>query len=234
MRFGDTPESERWVQWQFVPPSTPLLDRTTVFGSIQWGSREPVEGPGEVVGAPRIWTNGRAAAWPYGAPPCGSVAQWGEGFGTGTLPSLPLGEDGVPICCSAPEPVPVPPCPAGLPPVVYGQLMDSDTPPGSRQLPFTLAHVPGSIPPQWVGQLDWSILGGSAVDTLTWFPNGGGDLNDMALSAVGCLTFFRDFAALFGVQTCSQVEWWYGFNGVFFCSVPPMTLLTYRIRTYPF
>lgn len=233
MRFGDTEASERWVQWQFVPADAPQLDRRTVFGSIQWGDRQPTGGPGEVVGAPRIWVRGDPYPWPYGSPPCGTVPEWETGFGSSPLPELPVGPDGVPECCGGDlPPVPVPQCPNGLPAVMHGRLDNAQGGGGQPILFFDLLHVPGSSPARWEGQVNWVSIGGTEVDQLTWSPSGN-QLQQLRLTSVGCLDFDLDFAALFGPQTCEEVEWWYAFFGVFGCAPPGFSELLYRIRATP-
>lgn len=235
MRFGDTPESERTVRWQFVPPDAPLLDRWTVFNSLQWGRRVATTGPGEVVGAARRWNNGIPLPWPYGAVPCGTESDWLSGFGSGSLPELPLGPDGVPTCCGVMPPVPIPPCPLGLPAVMYGQWTNHNDPAmGTLTLDFMLNHVPMSSPPRWETMIDWSPLGGATSSSLQWFPNGGSSLNAMRLISTGCDAFDRMTAANLPPLNCEETEWWYAFNGVFFCVPPGFAQWLYRIRVDPF
>ena len=235
MRLGDTPESERWVQWQFVPPEAPLLGRRTVFGSIQWGPREATSGPGEVVGAPRIWVRGDPYPWPYGSEPCGTGPEWESGFGSDPLPELPVMPNGVPDCCTpVMPPIPVPQCPAGLPAVMWGRFENTQSPPGTLHADFALMHVPGSMPPRWEAVFDWAMLpGGSAVDLLTW-SSSGSSLAQMRLVGAGCFDFDRDMAAILPPATCEEAEWWYAFNTALTCANIGSNDFLYRIRVQPF
>lgn len=234
MRFGDTPESERTVRWQFVPPGTPLLDRWTVFNSLQWGRRVATTGPGEVVGAPRPWNRGVPLPWPYGAVPCGTESEWLSGFGSGTLPELPLGPDGVPTCCGAMPPVPVAVCPDGMPAMMYGRLQAGTFGGPPAIVPFFLNHVPSSSPATWSGVVDWSIIGGSGMDMVSWSPEGTAVIEAMRLVISGCDNTNQAFSQNIFTSLCAEATWTYFYSGGAGCAPGISLAREVNIQATPF
>ena len=77
MRFWqDSPRSVK-VRWYFVPPGTPTLGFPSVFGSLNWENEEtPRDSPGEVLGAPRPWSNGEYCGPLSAGIPFGSRDAW--------------------------------------------------------------------------------------------------------------------------------------------------------------
>lgn len=234
MRFGDDPESERSVRWQFVPEGTPVLDRPTVFGSIQWGAREPTSGPGEVVGAPRSYDRGVPLPWPYGAGPCGTDQQWAEGFGSGSLPELPLGPDGVPLCCGSMPPVPVVVCPDGMPAAMFGQVECGTFGGPPAFIHFAINHVPSSSPPKWMGTWNWADIGGTGFNLVEWFPTGPPVIELMTLRLTGCDASTAPGSQNIFTPNCGDAEWVYFGSGGAGCAPGISLSRAYRIRATPF
>lgn len=235
MRFGDTVDTERLIQWQFLPPTAPLLDRVTVFGSTQWGDEYPTDGPGEVVGSPRIWVDGATSSWPYGSASCGTDPQWETGFGSGPLPSLPLSPDGIPVCCTAVGPIVTACCPGGLPSTMYAEIGADDAtfmplPPQRIQL----MYVPGSSPPTWAGSFDRAPWGGMGSEMVEWACTTPASSSGMKIKTMGTynIPYIPPASA---PLSCSGGEWEYFLAFVGVVGTPPITLFTAKIRdtSYP-
>jgi hypothetical protein len=98
-------------QWYFCPPGAVPLPFPTAFVSSNWDDFRPagtpvgearkvyVSQPGRRVNA--FWTPGKSPIL-YGEP-CGSPQSFADGDSVNG-PFLPVGADGVPLCCSAPQP----------------------------------------------------------------------------------------------------------------------------------
>lgn len=181
MRFGSTTESERWVQWYFVDGAEPLPVGTR-FGSLNWADDAASPwGPGEVVGAPRIWVNGETPAWPAPTQYCGSADDWANGFGVGAIPELPIDPvTGRPVCCAL---VSTPCCLAGWPAVVYLVGIRISPFPSPRYVTLTYDGVDS-----WRGVGDFGVpLPGPALLDLRMYCGLVGLSQAWRIDASGCM-----------------------------------------------
>lgn len=91
------------ITWFWAHPKAKIFPGLHRFGSLNWlPAAIPDAGPGEILGAPRVWRNGSSPVVPLGQEPDGPV----EDALTGNNPDHPyltLNADGIPATC-VPDP----------------------------------------------------------------------------------------------------------------------------------
>lgn len=103
--------------WFKAPHGAHRFTRRHSYGSYNW--QKPIPYPdqvGEVIGAPRPWSNGKTPPGLLGANHCGTDDQWVGKLTRLTVP-IPDNVYSQPSCCIAPSGTPCPLCAGGIAPI---------------------------------------------------------------------------------------------------------------------
>lgn len=159
-QLGDGQDSRVILDWHRADPGAPTFPIPHLYGSLNWVGNEPVVGDvGEVVGAPRLWTEGAPFGWPLPDHFCGTEEQWEEGIGEEEPEEIEVDpETGRPVCCEGPGPPVVTPCAPtyAIPRVYHGVITAAGDP---ALVGRTMEMVYDDGLGTWEGDADVKIVG---------------------------------------------------------------------------
>lgn len=137
MRFWSDSSLSIPVRWFFADADAKIFPGHHRFASGNWASdRDNWPGPGEVLGAPRTWSNGNLIGNLPGRKFCGPRAAFEDGASLAD-PALYAGENGVACCCKCVD------CPC---------IAWSASQPPTLQVRITAVRFGGVSPLGFVGQ----------------------------------------------------------------------------------
>lgn len=89
------------IKWYWAPDGADKFPDRHSFGSLNWSDGSGAGNVvGEVVGAPRLWSNGAAPDGVLGANFCGTVAEFQNGIDDFLPAPRPQWDNGLPTCCT--------------------------------------------------------------------------------------------------------------------------------------